>query len=199
MSEQEPTRRELRAREVASGESQAMGASTPAPVPAPVSRRELREVERQQAFAAETAPDEYITPTGPIGLIPEPKSIVVEAPPSIENISISLGDTEVLVTGSIPLPVLPATPAPAGTGEIRLVTPAELVDAATAAERFDSEELGIAPVPAYVRSTGRRRNRVFATRLRAGRGQIYWVIGAMVVMACLASGLVMAWMLGLIK
>lgn len=183
MSEPELSRRQLRAREEQ--------ASVPETLP---TRKQLRELERSQ-IGAEVAEDEYLTPTGPIGLVPETKSLVVEQVRDVTNTLIPVPDSGVSVmTGSITLPVLPV----AGTGEIKTIELGDAADDAALQERYDSQTTGITPMAAPMRRGSRKRNRVFTQNLRAGQGQIYWILGSLVVMLAFAGMYIFALLTGLV-
>lgn len=161
----------------------------------PLTRKQLREQERA-ALDAEIPPDEYLTPTGPIGLIPEPKSLVVDMVRDVTNSVITVADSGVsVVTGSITLPTLPV----AGTGEIKTVEIGAVADEAAFQERFEAETTGISPIAAPLRRGSRRRRRVFTTNLRAGQSQLYWVIGSLIGMLVMAGLFIFGLLTGLVK
>lgn len=184
MTEHEPTRRELR--------HLAQQEQVPTELP---TRKQLREKERAEQ-GAEIAADEYLTPTGPIGLVPETKSLVVDMVRDVTNSVITIPDSGVSVmTGNIALPVLPL----AGTGEIKTIEIGDVADEATYQERFDAETTGITPIAAPIRRGSRRRQRVFSGNLRAGQSQVYWVLGSLVVMIGFAAIYAFAILTGLVN
>lgn len=223
MSNALPSRRALRAslnQESAAGETAlAPGAvvqAAPAQ-PAPVlSRKQLREIERQRSEAiggvTQVAEDEYIpVSTGSIGLEPEAKSIVVTAVPDITNMSIKISETgEQLQTGSITIPpaAVPGVTLQTGsialpamnsaTGEITLVNIGDTADALILGERAEGVVTGIAPLPARKHLRARRSNKVFPTKLKKGKGLLYFALFSIIFMVGTAGVFVALLLLDLI-
>lgn len=162
----------------------------------PLTRRELRELERKQAENAydNDATDDYVSPlTGPINL--EPKSLVVAAVPDITNISLVIPETgELLKTGSIELPVLNFD-----TAEVAKVEAATQADMALLTERTESVVLGIEPIPARRHTRSRKRSSVFPTNLRRGWGNVYLVLSTAILSVAVFGVYLAALMLGFIK
>jgi hypothetical protein len=195
MSDALPSRRALRA---------AAEAASTQPAEVPLTRKQLREQERLKSESvggtSEVAADEYISvSTGSIGMEPEPKSFVVEAVPDITNMTITISETgEQLQTGSIPLPAavtgvtlqtgsitLPTVTS--STGEIQLVKIGNSADQELTLERAEGAIGGIAPIPARKHLRARRSNRVFPTRLKKGKGQVYFALFSIIVMVATAG------------
>lgn len=223
MSNALPSRRALRAslnQESAAAETTLAAAEVvqPAPVqPAPVlSRKQLREIERQRSEAiggvTQVAEDEYIpVSTGSIGLEPEAKSIVVTAVPDITNMSIKISETgEQLQTGSITIPpaAVPGVTLQTGsialpvmssaTGEITLVNIGDTADALILGERTEGVVSGISPIPARKHLRARRSNKVFPTKLKKGKGQLYFALFSIIFMVGTAGVFVALLLLDLI-
>jgi hypothetical protein len=162
----------------------------------PLTRRELRELERTQSENAydNDGSDDYVSPlTGPINL--EPKSLVVAAVPDITNISLVIPETgELLKTGSIELPVLNAD-----TAEVAKVEAATQADKALLTERTESVVLGIEPIPARRHTRSRKRSSVFPTNLRRGWGNVYLVLSTAILSVAVFGVYLVALMLGFIK
>jgi hypothetical protein len=162
----------------------------------PLTRRELRELERAQAERAYDQPesDDYVSPlTGPINL--EPKSLVVAAVPDITNISLVIPETgELLKTGSIELPVLNLD-----TAEVAQVEAADNADKSLLRERTESVVLGIEPMPARRHTRSRKRSSVFPTNLRRGWGNVYLVLFTAILSVAVFGVYLAALMLGYIK
>jgi hypothetical protein len=162
----------------------------------PLTRRELRELERTQSEDAydNDGTDDYVSPlTGPINL--EPKSLVVAAVPDITNISLVIPETgELLKTGSIELPVLNAD-----TAEVAKVEAATQADKALLTERTESVVLGIEPIPARRHTRSRKRSSVFPTNLRRGWGNVYLVLSTAILSVAVFGVYLVALMLGFIK
>ena len=162
----------------------------------PLTRRELRELERTQSENAydNDGSDDYVSPlTGPINL--EPKSLVVAALPDITNISLVIPETgELLKTGSIELPVLNVD-----TAEVAKVEAATQADKALLTERTESVVLGIEPIPARRHTRSRKRSSVFPTNLRRGWGNVYLVLSTAILSVAVFGVYLAALMLGFIK
>lgn len=162
----------------------------------PLTRRELRELERKQAETAydNDESDDYVSPlTGPINL--EPKSLVVAAVPDITNISLVIPETgELLKTGAIELPVLNVD-----TAEVAKVEAATQADKALLTERTESVILGIEPIPARRHTRSRKRSSVFPTNLRRGWGNVYLVLSSAILSVAVFGVYLAALMLGFIK
>lgn len=162
----------------------------------PLTRRELRELERKQAETAydNDESDDYVSPlTGPINL--EPKSLVVAAVPDITNISLVIPETgELLKTGAIELPVLNVD-----TAEVAKVEAATQADKALLTERTESVILGIEPIPARRHTRSRKRSSVFPTNLRRGWGNVYLVLSTAILSVAVFGVYLAALMLGFIK
>ncbi len=162
----------------------------------PLTRRELRELERTQSENAydNDGSDDYVSPlTGPINL--EPKSLVVAAVPDITNISLVIPETgELLKTGSIELPVLNVD-----TAEVAKVEAATQADKALLTERTESVVLGIEPIPARRHTRSRKRSSVFPTNLRRGWGNVYLVLSTAILSVAVFGVYLAALMLGFIK
>jgi hypothetical protein len=162
----------------------------------PLTRRELRELERARAERAYDEPetDDYVSPlTGPINL--EPKSLVVAAVPDITNISLVIPETgELLKTGAIELPVLNLD-----TAEVAQVEAAETADKSLLKERTESVVLGIEPIPARRHTRSRKRSSVFPTNIRRGWGNVYLVLFTAILSVALFGVYLAALMLGYIR
>lgn len=132
--------------------------------------------------------------SGPIDIVTDTNSIVIEMPKDITNSTLVIADSGVvLTTGSITLPNLKAD-----TGEISVIAAAEAADTALNKEKRDYSVEGIQPLPARVHMRSRKRSSVFPTRLRKGMGQVYMVLFSAVMTAAVLGILVAAYMLGII-
>ena len=132
--------------------------------------------------------------SGPIDIVTDTNSIVIEMPKDITNSTLVIADSGVvLTTGSITLPTLKAD-----TGEISVIAAAEAADAALTNEKRDYSVEGIQPLPARRHTRSRKRSSVFPTRLRKGMGQVYMVLFSAVLTAAVLGILVAAYMLGII-
>jgi len=132
--------------------------------------------------------------SGPIDIVSDTNSIVIEMPKDITNSTLLIADSGVvLTTGSITLPTIKAD-----TGEISLVAAAEAADAALAGEKREFVVTGIEPQPARRHMRSRKRSSVFPTRLRKGMGQVYLVLFSAIMTAAVLGMLIAAYMLGII-
>lgn len=131
--------------------------------------------------------------SGPIDVVPDTNSLVIEMPKDITNSTMVIADGGVtLTTGSITLPKL-------DTGEISLVVAAEAADLAVQEDKRDQIVTGIEPLPARRHSRSRKRQSVFPTKLRRGMGQVYIVLFSAILTASVLGLAVIAYMLGYIK
>jgi hypothetical protein len=144
--------------------------------------------------AAEPEVVDLFPRSGPIDIVTDTNSIVIEMPKDITNSTLVIADSGVvLTTGSITLPTLKAD-----TGEITVIAAAEAADAALNKEKRDYSVEGIQPLPARRHMRSRKRSSVFPTRLRKGMGQVYMVLFSAVMTAAVLGILVAAYMLGII-
>ena len=137
--------------------------------------------------------NELFPRSGPIDVVQDTNSLVIEMPRDITNSTMVIADGGVtLTTGSITLPKL-------DTGEINLVVAAEAADAAVQEDKRDQIVTGIEPLPARRHQRSRKRQSVFPTKLRRGMGQVYIVLFSAILTAGVLGLVVIAYMLGYIK
>jgi hypothetical protein len=172
-----------------------------APTP-PAAKENAKPLPTRRSRAAEARAAEPEAPeksneffrSGPIDIVSDTNSIVIEMPKDITNSTLLIADSGVvLTTGSITLP-----PIKADTGEISLVAAAEAGDAALAGEKREFVVTGIEPLAARRHLRSRKRSSVFPTRLRRGMGQVYLVLFSAIMTATVLGMLIAAYMLGLI-
>ena len=138
--------------------------------------------------------EELFPRSGPIDIVVDTNSIVIEMPKDITNSTLVVPDSGVvLTTGSITLPNIKAD-----TGEITVIAAAEAADTALASEKREFAVTGIEPLPARRHMRSRKRSSVFPTRLRKGMGQVYLVLFSAIITAAVLGILAAAYMLGII-
>lgn len=164
----------------------------------PLTRREARELERLQANAADpTEVGNYFPKTGPTSTVLEPKSLVVEAVPDLNNLSVLLPDSgSVLTTGAIELPWLKPE---ATTGQVEVIEAADSADHAATAEFNENTVSGIAPIAARSHQRSRRKASVFPDRLRKGWGLVHLVLISGFILFALFVAFAASLLLGLIR
>lgn len=178
----------------------------------PMTRRQARELERQQATAAingvtlETPAEQrlqadseapsYVPSTGQLPVV-EPTSLVItESAPDVTNISVVLPESGArLTTGAIDLPWLKEPE----VDDSAVVDAAEAADVAHFAEVAESTVTGIEPIAARIHERTRRRKSVFPTRLRKGWGVVHLVLVSAFVLFALFVALMASILLGVIK
>lgn len=164
---------------------------TPKPVAA---TRRSRTAEARAAEQASTDKTTDLFRSGPIDIVSDTNSLVIDMPKDITNSTLVIADSGVvLTTGSITLPTLKPE-----TGEISLVAAGEAADAALAVEKREFVVTGIEPQPARRHMRSRKRSSVFPTRLRKGMGQVYLVLFSAIMTAAVLGMLIAAYMLGII-
>ena len=178
----------------------------------PMTRRQARELERQQATAAingvtldsssvkhEPAVAEtpsYVPSTGQLPVV-EPTSLVMtESAPDLTNLSVVLPESGArLTTGAIDLPWLKEQE----VDDSAVVDAAEAADVAHSAEVAESTVTGIEPIAARIHERTRRRKSVFPNRLRKGWGVVHLVLVSAFVLFALFVALTASILLGVIK
>lgn len=164
----------------------------------PMTRREARELERLKAVQSETNEvGNYFPKTGSTSTVLEHTSLVVEAVPDLNNLSLVLPESgSVLTTGSIELPWLKSE---ADTGQVEVVEAAEEADLASEAEVTENVVTGIQPIPARNHQRSRRKASVFPDRLRKGWGVVHLVLVSGFVLFALFVAFAASLLLGLIR
>lgn len=162
----------------------------------PMTRREARELERQQTTEVSvTEVGNYFPAPNASSTGLEHTSLVVEAVPDLNNLSVVLPDSgSVLTTGAIELPWLTKLE----TGQVEVVEAADAADLAATAELVENTVTGIQPVAARIHQRSRRRASVFPDRLRKGWGVVHLVLISGFVLFTLFTAFVAAMLLGLI-
>ena len=164
----------------------------------PMTRREARELERLKAVQSETNEvGNYFPKTSSTSTVLEHTSLVVEAVPDLNNLSLVLPESgSVLTTGSIELPWLKSE---ADTGQVEVVEAAEEADLASEAEVTENVVTGIQPIPARNHQRSRRKASVFPDRLRKGWGVVHLVLVSGFVLFALFVAFAASLLLGLIR
>lgn len=164
----------------------------------PMTRREARELERLKA--SQTEPTEignYFPKTGSTSTVLEHTSLVVEAVPDLNNLSLVLPESgSVLTTGAIELPWLKPE---AETGQVEVIEAAAEADHAAEAEVLENTVTGIQPIAARNHQRSRRKASVFPDRLRKGWGVVHLVLISGFVLFALFVAFAASLLLGLIR
>jgi hypothetical protein len=166
----------------------------------PMTRREARELERLKASQPDPVEvGNYFPQSGSTSTVLEHTSLVVEAVPDLNNLSLVLPESgSVLTTGAIELPWLKAA-SDSETGQVEVIEAAAEADQAATTEVTENVVSGIQPMPARNHQRSRRKASVFPDRLRKGWGVVHLVLISGFVLFALFSAFVASMLLGLIR